>query len=88
VHLKGNLDHVEGQIKIMKKRLVKENRFDKVLERFKSIRNYLKYLGVCEEDPSGNSGSLVFDFGLVLDKQLNFYSGLFFKLLSTIQTSV
>lgn len=50
VSIRGNLDQVEAQIKLIKKRLAKEDRFEKVLERFKSIRNYLKYFGVEEEE--------------------------------------
>lgn len=45
------------------------------------MRNYLKYFGVLEEESEGSTGSLSFDFGLVLENQLEYYSGLFFKLL-------
>ena len=77
------MDSVEAQLKMVRKRLGNENRFDKVLERFKSIRNYLKYLGVQEEDSTGANGSLLFDFGLVLENQLSYYAGLIFKLVTS-----
>ena len=55
VHIRGNLDQVNSQIKHIRKRLAKEDRFDKVLERFKSIRNYLRYFGVEEEEQSASA---------------------------------
>lgn len=57
----------------------KPDRFRAVVEKFKSMRNYLKYFGVDEEDHTGQNGTLVFDFGLVLENQFAFYSGLIFK---------
>jgi hypothetical protein len=81
------MEAVEEKLKLVRKRLAKENRFDKVLERFKSIRNYLKYLGVLEEDSNGANGTLTFDFGLVLENQLSYYAGLIFKLVTTTSNS-
>ena len=70
---------IEEQLKKLKG-LRKADRFKPVIERFKSMRNYLKYFGVAEEDDNGGSGTMVFDFGLVLENQFAYYSGLVFKL--------
>ena len=53
MQIRGTVDQVEAQTRSIKKHLGREDRFQKVIERFKSIRNYLKYFGVQEEDPSG-----------------------------------
>ena len=87
IQIRGNLEQIEAQTRTFRKRQGKEDRFQKILERFKSIRNYLKYFGVYEEDPSGQTGSIVFDFGLVLENQLSYYAGLIFKLVANIATS-
>jgi len=43
-------------------------RFKESIDYYKSIRNYLMYFGVYEEDPTNSKqGCLVFDFGLVLE---------------------
>ena len=53
MQIRGTVDQVEAQTRSIKKHLGREDRFQKVIERFKSIRNYLKYFGVQEEDHTG-----------------------------------
>jgi len=49
--IRGSVISIEEQLK--KARLLKrKDRFKPLLEHFKSLRNYLKYLGVNEEDDS------------------------------------
>lgn len=55
------------------------DRFKSVLSYFKSVSIYLGYFGIQEEDTMMQQGVVVFDFGLVLENQLAYYSGLFFK---------
>jgi hypothetical protein len=44
------------------------------------MRNYLKYFDVKEEDERNVNGTLIFDFGVVLENHMAYYSGLIFKL--------
>jgi hypothetical protein len=84
--VKGSIAEVEKQLKRVRGLRVK-NRFNLLVERFKSLRNYLKYLGVLEEDEIQGIGNLTFDFGLVLENQAAYYSGMFFKLVVTSTTA-
>ena len=47
--VRGPIGEVEKQLKRVRGMRVK-GRFNELVERFKSLRNYLKYLGVAEED--------------------------------------
>jgi hypothetical protein len=38
-----------------------------VIERFKSLKNYLGYFGISGEEEGSTGGVVEFDFGLVLD---------------------
>lgn len=80
--VRGPIGEVEKQIKRIRGMRVKD-RFNILIERFKCLRNYLKYLGVTEEDENQVSGNLIFDLGLVLENQAAYYSGMFFKLVVT-----
>ena len=50
----------------------KPDRFKTVIDRFKSLRNYLKYFTLSEIDSNHKDqlNSFVFDFGLILDNHL------------------
>lgn len=74
--LKGTISQLEDQLKKLKF-LRRPDRFTQVLNHMKSLRNYLKYLSVLEID----SGPIYFDFGLFLEDQTRYYSGIFFKVL-------
>lgn len=50
----------------------KPDRFKQVIDRFKSLRNYLKYFMLNEIDINHKDqlSAFVFDFGLILDNHL------------------
>ncbi len=50
----------------------KPDRFKQVIDRFKSLRNYLKYFMLNEIDihHKDQLSAFVFDFGLILDNHL------------------
>ena len=64
--MKGTLKQIEDMINADKK-TKKGERFKRVIEYFKSIKNYLKYFGVNEDDQGLQQGVIIFDFGLILE---------------------
>lgn len=57
----------------MKGNMKKPDRFKQVIERFKSLKNYLKYFQMTELEPimkDQQQSAFVFDFGLILDNHL------------------
>ncbi|CDW86336.1 eukaryotic translation initiation factor 2alpha kinase [Stylonychia lemnae] len=87
IKIKGSVQQIE-QILKNHKTMRKVDRFKKVIEYFKSLRNYLKYFGILEDDQQaanhssggGVTGVLIFDFSMILENYLNYYSGLIFRL--------
>ena len=50
IRVRGGIASVEEQVRRIAKGLKRPDRFRAVIERFKCLRNYLKYFGVAEED--------------------------------------
>eukprot|EP00347_Sterkiella_histriomuscorum_P020704 403336798 len=85
--IRGSIAQIEQQIK-NNRSMRQVDRFKKVIEYFKSLRNYLKYYEIFEDEGSqGNSsGVLQFDLGLFLQSNLMYHSGMIFRLVvPTIQ---
>jgi len=73
LRINGTLSQVKKQLDSIKgTRWV--HKFESILRYFKSIKVYLGYLGISEEQ-----GQLIFDFGLIHENYFNYYSGLIFQ---------
>lgn len=71
--IRGPLSLVESKLQQMKGHMKKPDRFKQVIERFKSLKNYLKYFQMTELEPimkDQQQSAFVFDFGLILDNHL------------------
>ena len=92
--IKGSVQQIEQSLKNLKT-IRKNDRFKKVIEYFKCLRNYLKYFGILEDDQSHmnhnsggqSNGVIIFDFSMILENYLNYYSGLIFRLVVPLSQS-
>jgi len=78
--LKGPIEQMTAKLDQIK-HLKSPHRFSKAIEYFKILRKYLKHFAVNQTESTDNYGTtFLFDFGLVLEEQINYYAGIFFKL--------